>query len=122
MPEDTRNSQRVTSDTHTVPAGDATTQTVLPLNDEQTFSIGLLKVEYAGSATVESALTLYDDDETTTSGNLSDMIDRLILQPGDRIIIEDGFYSDVEEDLVAASDGNSDGEIQITVGGPLLTG
>lgn len=122
MPQDNRNSQRVTSDVTTVPSGDATTQTVVELTDDQTLAVGYLKVEYAGSATNESTVELFDEYSSTTSGNLTDKIEKFVLQPGDRIVIEEPFLSEIENDFVAAADGNSDGEITVTVGGPLLTG
>lgn len=122
MPKDNRTSQRVTSDTTTISGGDSTTNTVVGLNDEQTLAIGYLKVEYAGSASAETVVEVYDEDEATTSGNLSDVIDSFILNPGDRVILEEPFYSEIEHDLVAAGDGNSDGAVKVTAGGPLITG
>lgn len=122
MPKDERNSRRVTSDTQSIPSGDATTQSVVALDDEQTLAIGYLKVEYPDSATNETVVELFDEPDNTTSGNLADILERFILNPGDRVVIEEPFLSEVEYDLVAAADGNSDAQVQITAGGPLITG
>jgi len=122
MPEDTRNSSRVTSETVTVPAGDNSPVTVIDLADEQTLAIGYLKLEYSSGGTVESEVILYDEDDQTDRANLNDDIEGLYLNAGDREIIDDPYLSEVENDLVVSPDGSADAEIRITAGGALITG
>ena len=122
MPEDKRNSQRVTSSTVTVQSGNSATNTVVSLNPEQTLAIGYLKVEYESSGGTESEVTLYDEDEGTGEVNLEDGVESFFLSAGDREVISDPFLSEIEEDLVVAADGNQDARIKVTVGGALITG
>jgi acetylornithine deacetylase/succinyl-diaminopimelate desuccinylase-like protein len=95
---------------------------VIALSDEQTLAIGYLKIEYPNSATNETVVEIFDEAESTSSGNLSDIIEKFALSPGDRVVVSEPFLSEIENDLVAAADGNSDAQVHITAGGPLITG
>jgi len=122
MPEDNRNSSRVTSETVTVASGSGTPQTIIDLAPEQTLAIGYLKLEYASAGTVESELVLYDEPDGTASADLDDDIEGFFLSGSDREIVDDPYLSEIEDDLVVEPDGNSDADIKITVGGALITG
>jgi len=113
---------RHASDTATIASGNGSPLTVLDLRDEQTLEIGLLKLEYAGGATSETKVTLYDEADGTSQGDLADEVDVFHLSPGERAIVDVPVYEYVEADIVAVADGIQDGEVTVTVAGSLITG
>lgn len=122
MAEDQRKGRSTVQDYAEIAGGDGNPHTVFPLREEDTVSASFVKIEYADSATVADVLTLYDETDGTSSGDLSDDVDKFLLSPGDRIIIEDATYEDLNNGLIVQTGGASDGEIVVTVGGVKITG
>jgi len=65
---------------------------------------------------------LYDEPDGTASGDLSDLVERVELTPGDSVELDDSNYPNVQDDLLATTDGNQDGEVYVTVNASRLTG
>jgi len=120
MADDSRNSGRTDSGTVAVPSGNNTTQEVVPLDDEDTFSAQYLRVEYLGGSAA-STLEVYDEGGSVAPVDLSDQREQFNLQGGENVVVEEATLQDFEDGVSVLADGSSDAEIVVTVGGVLVT-
>lgn len=114
-PEDSGSVQIVSADGNTP-------QTVYTVPSTALFRVEEVKIEYDDSATVDAALEIHDNADGTAAADLDDRRDRWvnINSAGDRIET-DGSYRVFENAVLAATDGNQDGPLEVTVKGTLLT-
>jgi hypothetical protein len=122
MAEDGRKGRSTVSNTLSVPAGGAGPFDALPIRDEETVSIEYIKIQYSTAGTTESKVTLYNEPDGTPSGELDDDVDQFLVSGGDTIIIEDPTHEDITDGVVVETDGNSDDEMVLTIGGVKITG
>ena len=122
MASDDRSSYKKRTAVLDLASGTSVVQTVENLRPEETFAIDYIKVEYDSGGGVASDLEFYDDPDGTSAGNLNNRFEKFKIQGGDRIIIDDVTYDDVEDDILINPDGNQDAEVTITVSGRVVTG
>jgi len=121
MAEDQRESRSVSSDYVVVEGGASNTNGVLALRPEETFSPDTLRLKYSENATMETLVTLYDEEYDTASEDLEDDFEAFHLSPGDRVVIENATVEDVANGIVSETDGNNDGALVISIGGVNVT-
>jgi len=121
MVEDSRGSRKPRSEVVTIGAGANTPIEALSLRDEERFSIEQVRVQYDPSGTVASTLELYDTSEEGGSFTLDDAVDTFIMSAGEEKN-PDMEWDDIEENVVASPDGNSDAPIVVTIGGYIISG
>ena len=121
MVEDTRTSMKPRSEVVTIESGDTAAFTALSLRPEETMAVEEIRVQYGPSGTANSSVELFDSTEVDDSYDLSDKLDKFIMQPGDEKN-PDMEWDDIEENVVIQPDGNSDGPIVVTIGGYITTG
>jgi hypothetical protein len=119
-----RDSYNNIGDVSQVASGDTATDTTLALTlrGEQNANLEYVRLQYANAATTNTVVELYDEPDGTASGDLSDLVERVELTPGDRVELDDSNYPNVQDDLLATTDGNQDGGIYVTVNASRLTG
>lgn len=119
-----RDSYNNIGDVSQVASGDTATDTTLALSltGEQNANLEYVRLQYANAATATTVLELYDEPEGTASGDLSDLVERVELTPGDSVELDDSNYPNVQDDLLATTDGNQDGAVYVTVNASRLTG
>jgi len=119
-----RDSYNNIGDVSQVASGDTATDTTLALalRGEQNANLEYVRLQYANAATTNTVVELYDEPDGTASGDLSDLVERVELTPGDRVELDDSNYPNVQDDLLATTDGNQDGGIYVTVNASRLTG
>lgn len=122
MAQDIRTSSRSESGVHSIQGGDTAPATLMSLRSEETLSLKYVKLHYEAGATTNTIVEVYDEADGTTSGNLEDKVDHFALAPGDTVVVEEGVWRDIEEDILLLPDGNQDGQILVTAGGNPLTG
>jgi len=112
------------SDIVPIVAGDGDTpQTVVDIPSDGLFRPTQVKVEYDDSASVAVTLSLFDDADGTASADVEDLRDRFRnIQPGETRAVDDLDMREFEEDVLAQTDGNQDGPLDVTVYGELITG
>lgn len=119
-----RDSYNNIGDVSQVASGDTVSDTTLALGlrAEQNASLEYVRIQYATSATANTVLELYDEPEGTESGDLEDLVERVELTPGDSVELDDSNYPNVQDSLLATTDGNQDGPVYITANASRLTG
>lgn len=112
------------SDIVTVTSGDGNTpQTAVDIPDLGLFRPTQVKIEYDENATVSATVSLFDDADGTSAGNVSDLRDRhRNIQPGETRTVDDLDMREFEEDVLVQTEGNQDDEVDVTVYGELITG
>lgn len=106
----------------TIASGDGSTpQTVLDVPSGALFRPTGFKVEYAEAGTTDDDVEIYDDADQTTAANVSDQRETFRdLGPDTRREV-DGTWREFENDVLAKTAGNHDGDITVTVYGIVLT-
>jgi hypothetical protein len=121
MVDDNRGSRKPVSDTVDVPSGDRTNYDVLDLRDEESMSLEEIRVDYDGNGTTAATVEIYDEPDGTSTGNESDLVDKLRLAAGGEKN-PDMEWRDIENGVLVTTGGNQDAEITVTVGGYILSG
>lgn len=122
MPDDDRVSRSPMSGVVTIPATNNSDHEVLDLLEGETLATDYIKVDYSGGATAETEIVLKDDSDDEGDFEVGQNLEKFFLSPGDRAIVTEGTYDDIQNGVTATSDGNADGEIVVTVGGMKITG
>lgn len=107
-----------------IASGDGNTpQTALDIPSLALYRLEGIKIGYDESATATIDVTVFDDADGTTSGNVSDSRDTIKnLDPGEEVVIDYDGMRDFEEGvLVQEPNGNQDGDVEVLVMGTLLT-
>lgn len=107
----------------TIESADGTTpQTAVDVRSDGLYQIEAIKVEYDDGASATTDVTLYDDADGTSSGDVSDQRDIIKnLDPGESVTVDYDGMRDFEEDVLVQGDGNQDGDVEVTVMGKSLT-
>lgn len=114
--------ERETSGTVLFASGDAgTAKDVLDLRDEETFRVTDITVSYSNSGSTEASFALYDNESGTASGDVDDKFEEQQISPGDFESVTGISRRDIEADIVAVVT-NNDADVNITVGGEIVTG
>lgn len=122
MAEDNRNSREPRSGVAQFASGDSgTSKDVVTFRDEVTFNMTNFLITYSGAGTTEAQVELYDDAEGTTEANLSGMFFSAQVGAGDDIASTGVNYDDINDDVVAVVRNNDD-DVDIVVGGVVITG
>jgi hypothetical protein len=122
MAKDIRESREPRSGAVVFASGDAgTAKNVLTIRDEATLSLNDISVTYSAAATNHANVVIYDEPEGTASGDLSDMVDRYELSPGDSVDRVGVDREDIENDVVVVVS-NNDADMSVSFGGKLVSG
>lgn len=110
------------SDIVTVTSGDGNTpQTAIDIPSDALYRPTAVKIEYDSAATTAVDVSLFDEPDGTTAGNVSDRRDRhRNIQPGESRMVDELDMRDVEQDVLVQTDGNQDDELDVTVYGELI--
>jgi|APHM01.1.fsa_nt_gi hypothetical protein len=121
MAEDNRGSRKPTSGTVDVPSGDSSNFDVIDLRAEATMALQEINVDYDSSATSGVTVEIYDEPEAVTTGNESDLVDKLRLGAGE-VREPDMTYRDIEDGVLVTTGGGQDAALTVTVGGYIISG
>lgn len=122
MAKDIRESREPRSGAEVFASGDSgTAKDVLTIRDEATLSLNDISATYSGSGTTEANVAIYDEPEGTIAGNLSNLVDRYELSPGDTLDRVGVDREDIEDNVVVLVSNNDD-DVSVSFGGKLVSG
>lgn len=106
----------------TFASGDSgTAKDVLTIPENENLDVEDLVYSYAGSGTTDATVSLYDEEEGSGAGSVSDsnLLDSVSLTSGDQYSETGVTREDVSDDVVAVVDGN-DADVNIVVSGTVV--
>lgn len=122
MAEDARDSREPVNGSVIFSSGESgTSKDLIAVRDGRTVTMNDVYVAFSSAGSNQATVELYDDEEGTAAGSLSNPFDQYLVEAGDYVSLSGIARSDVETDLLVIVTNNDD-EVFVDVGGYSTTG